>query len=68
MRNGPTAYPPTMVLTADTDDRVVPGHSFKFLAALQANQTGSEPRAGPDRIEGRPRSRQADEQTNRGNR
>ena len=29
-------YPPTMVTTADTDDRVAPGHSFKFAARLQA--------------------------------
>lgn len=36
-------YPPTMVTTADTDDRVVPGHSFKFAARLQEAQAGSNP-------------------------
>lgn len=43
LKNGPKAYPATMVTTADTDDRVVPGHSFKFAAALQAMQTGPAP-------------------------
>ncbi|HKR59937.1 MAG TPA: prolyl oligopeptidase family serine peptidase, partial [Pyrinomonadaceae bacterium] len=42
IKSGKT-YPPTMVTTADHDDRVWPGHSFKFAAALQEAQAGAAP-------------------------
>jgi prolyl oligopeptidase len=59
-------YPAILVTTADTDDRVVPGHSFKYTAALQAASIGAKPhlirietRAGHG--SGKPTSKQIDE-------
>jgi prolyl oligopeptidase len=40
---GGVVYPPTLITTADTDDRVVPAHALKFAAALQAADAGEHP-------------------------
>lgn len=68
IRNDGTPYPAIMVTTADHDDRVVPAHSFKYAAALQAADTGDAPKL--IRIDskaghgaGKPMSKVIDEQT-----
>jgi prolyl oligopeptidase len=65
-----TCYPPTLITTADHDDRVVPAHSFKFAAALQAAQSCDKPvlirietRAGHGA--GKPTSKMIDEAADR---
>ena len=64
-------YPATLVTTADTDDRVVPMHSFKFIAELQFCQAGGAPvllrvEAGAGHgATGRPTSKQIEEAADR---
>ena len=62
-----THYPATLITTADHDDRVVPAHSFKFAATLQADNAGNTPtliridtKAGHG--SGKPLSKQLEEQ------
>jgi prolyl oligopeptidase len=65
-----TCYPPTLAFTADHDDRVVPGHTFKFIATLQAAQGCANPvlvrietKAGHGA--GKPTTKQIDEAADR---
>ncbi len=59
-------YPATLVLTGDHDDRVVPAHSFKFIATLQKNNVGVNPTiirvdANAGHGSGKPTSKQIEE-------
>jgi prolyl oligopeptidase len=64
-------YPATLVTTADTDDRAVPMHSFKFVAQLQHCQAGDAPvllrveTGAGHGAPGRPTSKQIEEATDR---
>lgn len=68
IKNDGTPYPAIMVTTADHDDRVVPAHSFKYAATLQASDTGDAPKiiridSNAGHGAGKPISKTIDEQT-----
>jgi prolyl oligopeptidase len=63
-------YPATLIMTSDHDDRVVPAHSYKFAARLQAAQAGSAPiilrvEANTGHGAGKPLSKQIEEHADR---
>lgn len=68
IKNDGTPYPAILVTTADHDDRVVPAHSFKYAAQLQASNTGDAPKliridTNAGHGAGKPLSKVIDEQT-----
>lgn len=68
IKNTGKTYPAIMVTTADHDDRVVPAHSFKYAATLQATETGDQPKiiridSNAGHGAGKPISKIIDEQT-----
>ena len=68
IKNDGTPYPAILVTTADHDDRVVPAHSFKYAAQLQASNTGNAPKliridTNAGHGAGKPLSKVIDEQT-----
>ena len=63
-----TVYPPTLIMTADTDDRVVPGQARKFTATMQAADGGDNPiyiriEKAAGHGQGKPTAKLIDEQT-----
>lgn len=68
IRNDGTPYPAILITTADHDDRVVPAHSFKYAAQLQASDTGNAPKliridSKAGHGSGKPLTKVIDEQT-----
>lgn len=68
IKNDGTPYPAILVTTGDHDDRVVPAHSFKYAATLQASDTGKRPKiiridSKAGHGSGKPISKQIDEYT-----